>query len=178
MRDIFGKRDCEIFNTGLVDVISEEAFDVSLGRLYQRWEKLSPGFHKWFVSQQADSFRRSMIRPVRERALLGSPPEEFTNNPNESSNSVVKHWTSFKKSSWPAFICKLQELVNAQLSEADKALYGAGEYSLVPELSHFAVDAVAWHRMSSAQRKVIWPAAILCPTVARKAYLDLHFQFL
>ena len=105
------------------------------------------------MSQQADSFRRSTIRPVRERALLGSPPEEFTNNPNESSNSVVKHWTSFKKSSWPAFICKLQELVNAQLSEADKALYGAGEYSLVPELSHFAVDAVAWHRMSSAQRK-------------------------
>ena len=32
MRDFFGKRDCEIFNTGLVDVISE-AFDVSLGRL-------------------------------------------------------------------------------------------------------------------------------------------------
>ena len=37
------------FSTGLVEVESEEAFDVNLGRLYQRWEAFVPGFHKWFV---------------------------------------------------------------------------------------------------------------------------------
>ena len=67
-----------------------------------------------------------MIQPVHERAQLGSPPVKFTKNPNESSNSVVKHWTGFKKNSWPAFVQKLQKLVESQLSEADKAVYGAG----------------------------------------------------
>jgi hypothetical protein len=94
-----------------------------------------------------------MILPVRERAKLGSPPLEFTNNPNESSNSVVKHWVGFRKSSWPAFVQKLQKLVEAQLSEADKALYGCGNYSLASKFEKFEVDAVTWHRMSPSQRK-------------------------
>ena len=151
--DIFGSQDGEVFSSGLVDSDSEEAFDVGLGQLQQRWEKLAPGFHKWFLTNQADVFRCHMIRPIRERAQLGSPPEKFTNNPNESSNSVVKHWTGFKKNSWPALVQKLQKLVESQLSEADKAVYGAGEYSLSAELSHFKVDGVKWHRMSTAQRK-------------------------
>ena len=66
---------------------------------------------------------------------------------------MVKHWTGFKKNSWPAFVQKLQKLVESQLSEADKAVYGAGEYSLSAELSRFKVDGVKWHRMSTAQRK-------------------------
>ena len=84
-----------------------------------------------------------MIRPARERVQLGTPPVKFANNPNVSSNSIVKHWTGFKKNSWPAFI---QKLVESQLSEADKAIYGTGEYSLSSELSHFQVDAVKWYR--------------------------------
>lgn len=44
---------------------SEEAFDISLGQLYQRWERLAPGFHTWFQSQQVDVFRHSMIQPVQ-----------------------------------------------------------------------------------------------------------------
>ena len=153
IRDIFGSQVGETFNTGLVDCDSEEAFDISVSRLYQRWEKLSPRFHKWFLTHQAETFWRHMIRPIRERAHLGSLPEKFTNNPNESLNSVVKHWTGFKKSSWPAFVHKLQKLVESRLSEADKAVYGAGEYSLSAELSHFQIDGVKWHQMSTAQRK-------------------------
>lgn len=93
-----------------------------------------------------------MIRPICERAQLGSPVK-LTTNPNGSSNSVVKDWTGFKKSSWPGFVQKLQKLVDSQLSEADKAVYGTGEYSLSAELSHFQVDGVKRHRMSPAQRK-------------------------
>ncbi len=111
INDIFGVQDGEILSTGLVDVSNEEEFDVQLGRLRQRWEKLVPGFHKWFVSQQAGTFRRYMIAPVRQLAQLGSPPTIFTNNPNESANSVVKRWTSFTKSLWPQFITHLQRLV-------------------------------------------------------------------
>jgi len=74
-----------------------------------------------------------MIRPVRERAHLGSPLLKFTNNPNESANSTVKHWNEFKRNSWPLFVQKLQKLVESQLFEADKAFYGAGEYTLSPD---------------------------------------------
>ena len=168
VRDIFGSQEGEILSTGLVDCDSEQAFDVSLGRLYQRWEKLSPGFHKWFVSTQASVFRCHMIRPVRERAHLGSPPVKFTNNPNESANNTVKHWTEFKKSSWPTFVQKLQKLVESQLFEADKAIYGAGEFILSPELSHYQVDGIKWHRMSRAQRKAhmkeVWNGMSLAQT--------------
>ena len=102
-----------------------------------------------------------MIRPVRECAQLGSPPEEFTNNPNETSNSVVKRWTEFKKSTWPSFIEKLQKLVDSQIYEADKALYGAGDYSLLPELSHFIIDAVECiecHPYKGSHTCARWPA--------------------
>ena len=74
-------------------------------------------------------------------------------NPNESANSVVKKWTDFKKSSWPGFIEKLRKLVDIQLTEVDKAVYGTGEYSLVPQYAHFRVDPVKWHSMTASQRK-------------------------
>lgn len=92
---------------------------------------------KWFLTYQATDFRLCMIRPIRESALLGSPPLKFINNPNESSNNVVKRWTSFTKSTWPEFIQKPQMLVESQLTEADKALYRSGEYSLIADLSKF-----------------------------------------
>ena len=132
---------------------SEEAFDVSLGHLYQRWEAFVPGFHKWFVENKADVFRCCLIAPVHELAHLGSPPEMFTNNPNESANSVLKKWTDFKKSSWPGFIEKLCKLVDIQLTEVDKAVYDGGNYSLVPQFAHFRVDPVKWHSMTASQRK-------------------------
>ena len=132
---------------------SEEAFDVSLGHLYQQWEAFVPGFHKWFVENKADVFRCCLIAPVHELAHLGSPPEMFTNNPNESANSVLKKWTDFKKSSWPGFIEKLCKLVDIQLTEVDKAVYDGGKYSLVPQFAHFRVDPVKWHSMTASQRK-------------------------
>ena len=58
-------------NMGLVNCDSQEGFDVSLGHLYQQWEKLSPRFRKWFLNTQADVFRHHVtIKPVRERAQL------------------------------------------------------------------------------------------------------------
>ena len=51
---------------------------------------ICPRFHKWFVENQAEVFQCCMIVPVRKLVNLGSSPEKFTNNPNESSNSVVK----------------------------------------------------------------------------------------
>ena len=54
----------------------------------------------------------------------------------------MKHWTGFTKSSWPEFITRLQKLVESQLAEANKALYGAGEYSLA--LSILVFKLMQW----------------------------------
>ena len=93
-----------------------------------------------------------MIVPVRKLVNLGLSPEKFTNNPNESANSVVKKWMDFKQSSWPGFIEKLHKLVDVQLTEADKAVYSAGEYSLVSRFVYFRVDPVKWHSMTASQK--------------------------
>jgi hypothetical protein len=150
--DIFGMQEGDIFNTGLVDSASKEAFDENVEKLRIRWERLVPGFMNWFLKEEADIFKNFMITDVREKALLGSPPERYTTNSNESSNCVVKKWVGFKRSSWPAFVEKLKELVDAQLSESYKAVYRSGDYILSPELSSFHVDQLKWHQMTPKQR--------------------------
>jgi hypothetical protein len=152
LADIFGVRDGEVFSTGLVDSKNKEAFDKDLLQLRQRWEGLVPGFFNWFNKQQADTFKKYMIADVRELALLGCPPERYTTNSNESLNSVVKKWVGFTKSSWPAFVNKLKELVEGQFSDLYKAVYRSGDFNLDPGLSAFYVDQVKWHHMTPQQR--------------------------
>ena len=55
-------------------------------------------------------------------------------------NSTIKKWVNFTKSTWPEFVMKLQELMELQLKEGDKAVYGSGEYMLAPSLTKFAID--------------------------------------
>ena len=152
IRDIFGIQQGEVFSLGLVDAGSMELFDLELEKLHERWEALAPGFHKWFLDTQVDTFRDHMISSVREKAQLGSPPTRYSTNPNESSNFVVKKWVGFTKSSWPAFVDKLQNLVEAQLSESCRAVYGTGEYALAPHVSSLLVSPAKWHCMSEKER--------------------------
>ena len=42
------------------------------------------------------------------------PPARYTTNANESSNFVIKKWVGFTKSTWPAFVDKLQNLIEAK----------------------------------------------------------------
>ena len=152
MRDIFGVQEGEVFSKGLVDAASEETFDLQLQQLCERWNTLVPGFHEWFVDTQASTFQMYMIAPVREKAQLGSPPPRYITNSNESANCTVKRWVGFTKSSWPAFVDKLQKLVEAQQSELSCAVYGSREYLLAPHMLSFQVNQLSWHHMTAKQR--------------------------
>ena len=110
-------REGEVFSEGLVDAETRETFNQHLQQLRKRWDAILPGFHKWFVDQQADTFRTFMIAPIREMAHLGSPPRRYTTNSNESTNCAVNRWVGFTKSSWPAFVDKLENLVESQQNE-------------------------------------------------------------
>ena len=153
IHDIFGYQSGDVYNKGIVDAESDEEFDEQVGMLSEKWEQLCPGFNNWFKKKHATTFKKSMIASIRTKALLGSPPIKFTNNPNESINSTVKKWVQFKKSTWPGFVEKLQQLVDTQLKEAGKAIYNSGDYILAPPYLHFAVDQMKWHQMEPTQRK-------------------------
>ena len=76
-----------------------------------------------------------MIASVREAAQLGSPPH----NANESKNFVLKDWVDFNKNTIPAFIAELRSFAQQSLTEAERAVYGAGEYYLSKEFKHLEV---------------------------------------
>ena len=98
LADLFGKRDGANYYAGLVDAESEEILDNDLKVLESRWERLAPGFHRWFIREQSSDFKKSMISLVRRKAGLAAPVETFTNNPNESLNSTIKKWQNYEKS--------------------------------------------------------------------------------
>ena len=80
-----------------------------------------------------------MIASVREAARLGSPPQMYTDNANESKNFVLKDWVDFNKNTIPAFIAERRSFVQQSLTEAEHAVYGAGEYYLSEECKHLEV---------------------------------------
>ena len=74
--DIFG---IDIFESGVTDAKSDEAFDTMLGNLDERLSSVhakGKAFFTWFQTRKRKEFL--MIRPVRQRAGLGSPPDRFT----------------------------------------------------------------------------------------------------
>ena len=152
MHDIFGVQEGETFSKGLVDLENEEAFLDGLGQLEKRWNALAPGFHDWFTSTQAKVFCEHMIAPVRKRAQI-PPLEQYTTNANESANSTVKKWVEFSKSTWPAFIEKLQNLVQLQRNESLRAIYGSGDYILADDLAEFHIDHGKWQSLTVKQKE-------------------------
>ena len=92
--DIFGIQLGEVFAEGLVDCASNEEFGRKLQMLEKRWneietshQQITPGFHRWFLHYKANTMKSTMLRPVREEAGLGCPPQQFTTNASEAVNS-------------------------------------------------------------------------------------------
>ena len=135
-----------------MDSLSSEDFDTKTTQLEEKWNSIAPGFHPWFLKHKSDTFKTSLIAPVREAAQLGyrSPPKAYTDNANESKNFVLKDWVDFNKSTIHAFIAELRSFVHQSLIEAEHALYGAGEYYLSKEFKHLEV----WVKMASSFRKI------------------------
>ena len=153
--DIFGKKIGTTLFEGLLDVNTEAEFDDKLELLQSKWMKQEDvkveveAFFKWFVRNKATVIKHSMLRPVRE---VGSPPEAFYTNASESINSVIKAKVQYKRSKLPQFIKKLNELVEEQQHETEKAVIGRGKYRFRPEYKHLEVSETMWFSMTREQR--------------------------
>ena len=79
-----------------------------------------------------------MLKPVREFAGLGSPPDPFYTNDVESANCIIKCKMNYKASKWPEF-CKLaNELIEEQENEIEKAIIGVGQHKFDDDYAHLA----------------------------------------
>lgn len=145
---------------GLIDAASSEDFDTKLASMKLVWESresgeptCTPGFFQWFQTYKAKVFRCSVIRPVREEARLGSPPEVFTTNASESLNAAIKSKVNYQKSELNKFIDKMRCLETDQQKEVERAVCGRGKYRLRPQYRSLEVEEQTWFNMTPEARR-------------------------
>lgn len=93
-----------------------------------------------------------MLRPIRERTGLGSPPEPYYTNEVESKNNVLKQQVMYKAMDLPMFVQHMQDLLSEQKKEIKHAVATAGEYHVAPQYADLAVDSQKWFKMTEQQR--------------------------
>ena len=108
---------------GLVDAFNEEQLDGMLSNFITRWNTFEapynspPLFYTWFMKHCRDVIVRFMLRSVREKAGLGSPPAPYYTNEVESMNKLLKEEVSYTSSQLPDFVEKMRSLFKQQKSE-------------------------------------------------------------
>ena len=95
-------------------------------------------FVDWFNVHKSNHIKKSMLRPVRERAGLGKPPVAFT------TNAVLKRKVNYKRNELPVFLEKIKELIREQDSEIEKAVIDHGKYMINPEFKRFSKTEEEW----------------------------------
>lgn len=159
LRDIFGvKRNSEV-EYGLVDATSDSEFDTELKNYEIIWNEREiedrktndPLFHKWFLKEKADTFKKHLLLPLRISAGLGFA--EYTTNANESINKKLKEKVDYKESQLGEFCSKLFSLVDSQNKDVEKSLIGVGPYELRPEYKQFEICQTDWFKLSNSTRQ-------------------------
>ena len=119
-----------------------------------------------------------MLRSMREKAGLGSPPTPYYTNEVESKNRVLKEAVFYKSSQLPDFIQKMKSVLEQQKSEIERAVVNTGEYRLRVEYRHLSVESSKWFTLSREQRKrkidrfMKSPLAEDTPSTSRSGIID------
>ena len=96
---------------------------------------------------------QTMMKPVREEAGLGSPPEPFTTNASETVNSIIKSHVSYKPNQLMELTEKLREAIDEQEREVERAVIGRGKFRFKEEYQHLQVAETRWFKMKPEQRQ-------------------------
>ena len=156
-KDIFGNP--QQLELGLVDSESECDLDAKLKVLKKKWDERetpfnSPQeFHSWFMEHGRDVVATTMIRPVRETAGLGSPPQPYYTNDIESKNNILKQHLGRKASGLPEFVESMKDLISEQRSEVERAVAMYGSYRIISNHSNLSCDRQKWFKMTEKQRQ-------------------------
>ena len=93
-----------------------------------------------------------MLRNPRIEAGLGNPPAEYTNNDSESSNFMIKYGLKFDKKKPHEFIEEIENIIETQHRQEDRAVFNKGQYALASGFEQFAAT-VDFETLSPDQRK-------------------------
>ena len=158
---LFGVQQGTDYIKGAVDSLNAMEFDTCLHGLKTKWDHFECSvhldrhtlFYEWFIKNESDVMKTSMIACVRESAGLGSPLLPYTTNRNESMNKVVKSYADHQKVNWVQLTDNMFDLINVQLKEVEKAIIGMGEYRFKPAYKCLEVASNKWFSMSSHRRE-------------------------
>ena len=173
LEDIFGKKVEATMYEGLVDCEDVSMFDEKFELVQAKWKQHSTHhanieeFCLWLSRNKAETIRSSMLRPVREDAGLGSPPQAFYTNASESINNVIKRKVNYKRNDLPHFIQKLKELAQEQDREVERAIIGRGKYCFSREYEHLQIDESKWCSRMSRQQKEKHIKKVMCTPVTK-----------
>ena len=96
--DIFGKQVSGTYYMGLIDSVNEVQFHSKLEILQRKWSAMHEKgsvFYDWFAKYESNVVLTTMLKPVREKAGLGNPPDIFTTNASEAVNALLKSKLNF-----------------------------------------------------------------------------------
>ena len=160
LEEVFGAKRGMVHFEGLIDSSTPKEFDEKLVSLKIRWEQreassseCNRGFYDWFLTNKAEVLKSSAIKPVREQAGLGSPPDLFSTNASESVNNVIKSKVDYKKNELYKFIEKMQCLVNDQDLEVERAVCCRGKYRFRPQYQYLEIAEEKWFKMTPEARR-------------------------
>ena len=72
--------------------------------LKERWKKLEDQeggeFYEWFCEHKAAVGEETMLKPIREDAGLGCPPQVFTTNASETANFILNNKVDYSIASF------------------------------------------------------------------------------
>ena len=120
--------EIDIFQFGLSDASNLSDFVQQMTLLKQKWSgahEKGAEFCEWFLKNKAKEFVESVVRPARERAGLGCPPERFTTNKSERTNGVIQDFVKRKtggKVDEYVFAQTLKELIDTQEQDIEIAV--------------------------------------------------------
>lgn len=150
----------DIFDTatekGLIHS-SEKEFGDKLLLLQKRWDLLEKCHNKsctvfrWFKLHVAPIIREN----VRSELIkdLGMIEEKYTQNNSESLNALVKRYVNFQKQDIFQFVDDLEECVQEQQNEVNKATIGLGRWSLSHYYTHIGEKTRNWFGSMSLAEK-------------------------
>ena len=153
--DIFGKQVSGTYYMGLIDSVNEVQFHSKLEILQRKWSAMHEKgsvFYDWFAKYESNVVLTTMLKPVREKAGLGNPPNIFTTNASEAVNALLKSKLNYKRSELSEFVKKMAEFVKEQKEEFERAVIDCGKFKLSDRYKQMAVTQGRWCQMSVESR--------------------------
>lgn len=102
---------------------------------------MDPSFYDWFCKHKASEFVSCAILGVRKRAGFTSL---YTTNNSESINHVIKQEVEWKENKLPILIQHLNNVVDRQVGEIEKAVLSRGEWKFSKDHLDLAVAEGTW----------------------------------